>query len=285
MASEALKTIGADVIEIACEVDGNFPLHHPDPAKLKNLTWLQAAVKEHQADLGIALDGDADRIGVVDHKGFAILPDRLSLIFVEDILKHQGKQTILFDVKCTELLATFTQQWGGVPKMIATGHTSMKRAIKETNAAFATELSGHILFNDEHGVGVDDGIYAGLRLCHLISQNNLSLHERLSAFPNPIATEEIQIPVKEDEKFSIMHILQSSCFTGQDITDIDGLRVRFKKGWVLVRASNTTPCLTIRFEVAQASALAPLIKLTVTELHKNVPQLDLSELEELARTH
>lgn len=284
MASLALKQIGAEVIEIACEIDGNFPLHHPDPAKLKNLVWLQNAVKEHKADLGIAIDGDADRLGVVDHTGLPILPDRLSLLFVEDILKRQGKQTILFDVKCTELLATYTQQWGGTPKMIATGHTSMKRAIKETNAAFATELSGHILFNDEHGIGVDDGIYAGLRICHLISQSPLSLHERLAALPNPIATEEIQIPVKEDEKFSIMHILQSSCFKGQDITDIDGLRVRFKQGWVLVRASNTTPCLTVRFEVAKAPALAPLIQLTIDELHTHVPQLDLSELQSLAQS-
>lgn len=281
MASKALNALGAQVIEIACNVDGNFPLHHPDPAKLKNLTWLQNAVKEHNADLGIALDGDADRVGVVDHTGQAILPDRLSLLFIEDILKNQGKQTILFDVKCTELLTTFTQQWGGIPKMIATGHTSMKRAIKETGAAFATELSGHILFNDQDGVGVDDGIYAGLRLCHLISQSNTSLHERLSAFPNPIATEEIQIPVDEQEKFSIMNILQNSCFSDQDITDIDGLRVRFKTGWVLVRASNTTPCLTVRFEVAQASALAPLVELTVAELHAHVPQLDLTELTSL----
>lgn len=282
IASHALKCIGADVIEIACDVDGNFPLHHPDPAKLKNLSWLQEAVINEQADIGIALDGDADRLGVVDHTGAAILPDRLSLLFVEDILKRQGKQTILFDVKCTELLTTFTQQWGGLPKMIATGHTSMKRAIKETNAAFATELSGHILFNDEYGLGVDDGIYAGLRICHLISQDARSLHERLLALPSPIATEEIQIPVKEDEKFSIMHILQSSCFRDQEVIDIDGLRVRFKTGWVLVRASNTTACLTLRFEVAHASSLAALVQLTMTELHQHVPQLNLTELETLA---
>lgn len=283
MASTALKQMGAQVIEIACDVDGHFPLHHPDPAKLKNLKWLQEGVKQHQADLGIALDGDADRIGVVDHTGQAILPDRLSLLFIEDILKRQGKQTILFDVKCTELLTTFTQQWGGEPKMIATGHTSMKRAIKETGAAFATELSGHILFNDEDGVGVDDGIYAGLRLCHLISQSSASLHQRLAAFPNPSATEEIQIPVHEDDKFSIMNILQSSCFSDQDVTRIDGLRVRFKGGWVLVRASNTTPCLTVRFEATQAADLAPLIELTIAQLHKHVPQLNLTELQALAQ--
>ncbi len=281
IASAALKQLGANVIEIACNVDGNFPLHHPDPAKTKNLKWLQEAVLEHQADLGIALDGDADRVGIVDNLGQCILPDRLSLLFVEDILAHQGKQTILFDVKCTELLTTLTEQWGGEPQMIATGHTSMKRAIKKTNAAFATELSGHILFNDEFGIGVDDGIYAALRLTQLVSQSPLSLHERLQAFPNPIATEEIQIPVAEDEKFSIMHILQKNCFKQFPTVTIDGLRSSMQDSWVLVRASNTTPCLTIRFEALNTEALAQCVKQTQEELHAHVPQLDLSELHAL----
>ena len=281
IASQALKQLGASVIEIACNVDGNFPLHHPDPAKTKNLKWLQQAVLEHQADVGIALDGDADRVGVVDNLGQCILPDRLSLLFVEDILARQDKQTILFDVKCTELLTTLTQQWGGEPKMIATGHTSMKRAIKETQAAFATELSGHILFNDEHGIGVDDGIYAAIRLCHLLSQSTESLAERLHAFPNPIATEEIQIPVIEDEKFSIMHILQKNCFKSFPTVTIDGLRSTIQDSWVLVRASNTTPCLTIRFEALNTEALKHCVQQTMAELNEHVPQLDLSELKRL----
>ncbi|GAA6135417.1 hypothetical protein NBRC116188_22070 [Oceaniserpentilla sp. 4NH20-0058] len=281
IALKALKAIGANVIPIACEVDGNFPLHHPDPAKTKNLKWLSEGVIEHQADLGIALDGDADRIGVVDHLGKAVLPDRLSLLFIEDILQNQGKQTILFDVKCTELLTTLTQQWGGEPKMIATGHTSMKRAIKETQAAFATELSGHILFNDSHGIGVDDGIYAGLRLCNLISQQQTSLNQRLKQFPDPVSTEEIQIPVLEDEKFSIMHILQKNCFKQQAIIRIDGIRAKFVNGWVLVRASNTTPCLTVRFEAQNQATLTSIVLSTLAELHSQVPSLDLSKLKKL----
>lgn len=284
IASRALNAIGANVIEIACDVDGNFPLHHPDPAKTKNLKWLSDAVIQEKADLGIALDGDADRIGVVDHMGNPILPDRLSLLFIQDILQSQGKQTILFDVKCTELLTTFTQQWGGEPMMIATGHTSMKRAIKETNAAFATELSGHILFNDHEAIGVDDGIYAGLRLCYLLSGSDASLHDRLAQFPHPISTEEIQVPVQEDQKFSIMHILKKNCFKQQSVINIDGIRAKFVNGWVLVRASNTTPCLTIRIEAQDHATLTSIALATIGELHSQVPQLDLSELKQLCKS-
>lgn len=284
IASKALKAIGAQVIELACEVDGNFPLHHPDPAKTKNLKWLSEAVIENNADVGIALDGDADRIGAVDHLGQAILPDRLSILFIEDILKNQGKQTILFDVKCTELLTTLTQQWAGEPKMIATGHTSMKRAIKETNAAFATELSGHILFNDQHAIGVDDGIYAGLRLCHLLSLQADTLQARLAQFPNPVSTEEIQIPVQEDDKFSIMHILKKNCFKQQTIIEIDGIRAKFMNGWVLVRASNTTSCLTLRFEAQDSETLTNIALSTLAELQSQVPQLDLSKLRRICKT-
>ena len=281
IACEALKQLGANVIEVACEVDGNFPLHHPDPAKTKNLKWLSDSVIQHQADLGIALDGDADRIGVVDHEGNPILPDRLSLLFIEDILKKQGKQTILFDVKCTELLTTYTQKFGGEPKMIATGHTSMKRAIKETNAAFATELSGHILFNDAHAIGVDDGIYAGLRLCQLISQSTISLQERLAKFPNLISTEEIQITVEEDNKFSLMQLLTNNCFKEQSIDRTDGIRAKFQNGWVLVRASNTTPCLTVRIEAQDQAALTSIALSTLAELQSQAPKLDLAELKQL----
>jgi len=272
-ALSALKNMGADVIAIACEVDGNFPLHHPDPAKSKNLTWLKQAVLEHQADFGIALDGDADRLGVVDDRGNMILPDRLSLLFVEDILKKQPGATIIFDVKCTDVLSDFIQQQGGIANMIATGHTSMKKAIRETSAPFATELSGHILFNDEHGLGVDDGIYAGLRLCQLISEQPHSLSQRLNAFPNPVSTEEIQLPVKDSEKFSIMGLIQSHGFKDHDTFTIDGVRIQFDHGWALVRASNTTPCLTLRFEASTQDHLDTIQSHVMEELHRIIPNL------------
>jgi phosphomannomutase/phosphoglucomutase len=282
-AVKALKAMGANVIEIACQVDGDFPLHHPDPAKEKNLKWLKEAVLQSQAHVGLALDGDADRIGVVDNQGQAILPDRLSLLFIKDILlnnKHasRSKPTVLFDVKCTEQLHHSVTQWRGQPHMIPTGHTSMKHAIKQTHAVFATELSGHIIFNDEDGLGVDDGIYAGLRLCHLLSQQSEPLSTLMAEFPEAISTPEIQVTVKEDEKFSIMSLIQLHAFKDYPTSHIDGVRVTFPQGWALVRASNTTACLTLRFEAQDTAALNQNIAHVRKELQTLLPNLDLGAL-------
>jgi len=280
MAVKALRSLGAEVIEIACTVDGDFPLHHPDPAKSKNLKWLQEKVLFEKADFGFALDGDADRIGVVDNLGNTILPDRLSLLFIQDILaKYPAPQTnaphtILFDVKCTEQLHNYVERWGGSPMMIATGHTSMKRAIKQTNAIFATELSGHIIFNDETGLGVDDGIYAGLRLAQLLAGQSHTLNELMDQFPQPVATEEIQLTVKDSEKFSIMSLIQHHAFKGLETCTIDGIRVNLEKGWALVRASNTTPCLTLRFEAEDETSLQANMDLMTQELKKLLPNLE-----------
>ncbi len=292
IACQALRSIGVQVVEIACDINGDFPLHHPDPAKSKNLKWLQEKVLAEQADFGFALDGDADRVGVVDDKGEVILPDRLSLLFIQDILikntlikdknpqknlqQAEAQQTFLFDVKCTEQLSTFVQQWGGKAMMIATGHTSMKRAIKETNAAFATELSGHILFNDEIGMGVDDGIYAGLRLCQLLASQPATLHQLINQFPNPVATEEIQIQVLDSEKFSIMSLIQHHAFKDYETCTIDGIRVTLENGWALVRASNTTPCLTLRFEALDQVSLQSNMDTMTKELHRLLPDLELN---------
>lgn len=279
---QALKAIGATVIEIACDINGDFPLHHPDPAKTKNLRWLQAAVSEHNADLGIALDGDADRIGVVDNNGNVILPDRLSLLFVKDILANPLNQaqsrTILFDVKCTQQLHDYTKKWGGVPLMIATGHTSMKKTIKKTNALFATELSGHILFNDHNSIGVDDGIYAGIRLCHLLSASQFSLSQRLAEFKQTVASDEIQIQVNESEKFSIMSLIQRTIFLDHPKATIDGLRILFDDGWALIRASNTTACLTLRFEASNQQSFALIQNEVYQQLIQVLPNLKLSQL-------
>lgn len=286
-AVNALKRLGCEVIEIACDVDGDFPLHHPDPAKSKNLKWLQKAVLENNADVGLGLDGDADRLGVIDNLGNFILPDRLSLLFIDDIIKRQrasstkatSKLTFLYDVKCSSLLQQHIDGLGLNGKMIATGHTSMKRAIKETNAAFATELSGHILFNDENAMGVDDGIYAGLRLCQLLSEHKKSLSQLLDGFPHTVSTEEIQIAVNEEDKFSLMALIQSHCFKDYEPLKIDGLRINFADGWALVRASNTTPCLTLRFEALDASALNRIQMTVRTELLPYLPDLpDFSSL-------
>jgi phosphomannomutase/phosphoglucomutase len=293
IARDALRAIGVQVTEIACEVDGDFPLHHPDPAKTKNLKWLKESVMDEGADFGFALDGDADRIGVVDNRGQVILPDRLSLLFIRDILLKQRavqqealsqsaltrpplkQETVLFDVKCTDQLHQYVHQFGGLPMMIATGHTSMKRAIKETNAIFATELSGHILFNDECGIGVDDGIYAGLRLCQLLAEQPESLNTLMGQFPQPVATEEIQVTVKDSEKFSIMSLIQHHAFKQHDTCTIDGIRVQLKNGWALVRASNTTPCLTLRFEALDQESLMANMDLMSQEINALLPDLKL----------
>jgi len=281
IASDALRSVGARLSEIACIVDGDFPLHHPDPAKTKNLKWLQEKVLFEQADFGFALDGDADRIGVVDNLGKVILPDRLSLLFIQDILGKQAApqasapHTVLFDVKCTEQLHNYVERWGGSPMMIATGHTSMKRAIKQTNAVFATELSGHIIFNDETGLGVDDGIYAGLRLAQLLAEQPQSLSELMDQFPQPVATEEIQIQVKDSEKFSIMSLIQHHAFKDYETCTIDGIRVNLENGWALVRASNTTPCLTLRFEANDQTSLQKNMDLMTQELRALLPNLKL----------
>ncbi len=286
LALQALKSLGVDVIEIACEVDGDFPLHHPDPAKSKNLRWLKEAVLKHKADFGIALDGDADRLGVIDNNGANILTDRLSLLFIEDILSKQSNKnttsqkskTVLYDVKCSQQLEHYIKLWHGQPRMIATGHTSMKKAIKETNAIFATELSGHILFNDEHGIAVDDGIYAGLRLCQLLSQQPHSLSHMMARFPQPVSTEEIQIPVKEDEKFSIMGLITHHAFKDLQTIKIDGVRIHLQSGWALVRASNTTACLTLRFEADSQAALEQIKQLMKQELQSLLPDLSLEAI-------
>jgi len=284
LAVRALKALGAKVIGIGCEVNGEFPLHHPDPAKTKNLKWLKQAVLEHKADVGIALDGDADRVGVVDNLGNIILPDRLSLLFVKDILTHHSSDSsnsniILFDVKCTDLLFELTQDLGGQGKMIATGHTSMKKAIREDNAAFATELSGHILFNDPHGLGVDDGIYAGLRLCELISRGPQPLSEHLAAFAQTVSTEEIQVPITASNKFSTMQMIKSHGFKHYEKQTIDGLRIQFYDdqqqplGWALVRASNTTACLTLRMEAKTENGLDSIKQQVMNELTAYLPNI------------
>ena len=280
IAVELLQRLGCTVIPIACDIDGDFPLHHPDPAKTKNLKWLQAGVRDHQADLGIALDGDADRLGVVDEQGAIILPDRISLLFAEDILQRHPRATCLYDVKCTELLPKYIAKWGGHSRMIATGHSTMKKAIKETGAAFATELSGHILFNDQLGLGVDDGIYAALRLVDIIAKQSTPLSQRLQQFTQPVATEEIQIPVNEESKFHTMKVIAADAFWDLPVQTVDGLRVSFNlesgQGWALVRASNTTACLTVRFEADNAQTLASIQSFVKKELLGVLPSLEIS---------
>lgn len=250
-----LRTIGCEVIELFCDVDGTFPNHHPDPSKPDNLADLIASVKHYQADLGIAFDGDGDRLGVVDSNGKIIWPDRQMMLFARDVLASKPGAEIIYDVKCSRHLATQIVKHGGRPVMWKTGHSFMKAKLKETGAKLAGEMSGHIFFNDRW-FGFDDALYSAARLIEILSTDTRTSADVFADFPDSINTPELNIELTEGENFRFIDSMFSAAnFTGGKITNIDGMRVDFANGWGLVRASNTTPSLVIRFEADTQAAL------------------------------
>ena len=248
IAPKLYRRMGAKVLGLYCDVDGNFPNHHPDPSKPENLVDLIEAVKSSGAELGLAFDGDADRLGVVTNDGNIIYPDRQMMLFAADILENKPGAKIIYDVKSSRLLASWIKEYGGVPVMCRTGHSFIKAKIKEIDAKLAGEMSGHIFFNDRWN-GADDGVYAGARLLEILSKI-ADPSALLNALPNSVATPEINIIVGEGEQHKIVEQLQKTAkFAGStDIVTIDGLRVEYKDGFGLVRASNTTSVLVLRFE-------------------------------------
>ena len=266
IAPRLMKALGHEVIELFCEIDGNFPNHHPDPGKPENLNDLIEAVKKSNADLGIAFDGDGDRLGVISNLGEIIFPDQLLMIFAQDVLlKNKGAQ-IVFDVKCSNLLAQTIENAGGEAVMSPTGHFHIKNALKKSGAPLAGEMSGHIFFNDQW-YGFDDGHYSAFRLIEIISGIDKPLSSIFEALPKAFSTPEINIEVGEDQKFRIVRdfINDAEFFEGEKIT-IDGLRVNFKDGWGLLRASNTTPKLVLRFEAQTSKRLDEIQSLFLTQL-------------------
>ena len=250
-----LKILGCEVVELFCEVDGNFPNHHPDPSKPENLVELIASVKHFQADLGIAVDGDGDRLGVVDSNGKIIWPDRQMMLFAKEVLATNPGSDIIYDVKCTRHLASQITKYGGKPVMWKTGHSLMKAKLKATGAALAGEMSGHIFFKDRW-FGFDDALYSAARLIEILAKDARSSAEVFADFPDSINTPELAVEMAEGENFSFMDsLLAEANFTGGQITNIDGMRVDFADGWGLVRASNTTPSLVMRFEADSQVAL------------------------------
>jgi len=250
-----LKTLGCEIVELYCEVDGDFPNHHPDPSKPENLAELIAYVQHYKADLGIAFDGDGDRLGVVDSNGKIIWPDRQMMLFAKDVLTRRPGSEIIYDVKCTGHLASQITKYGGKPVMWKTGHSLMKAKLKETGAALAGEMSGHIYFNDRW-FGFDDALYSAARLIEILSKDTRSSAEVFAQFPDSINTPELNIEMEEGENFIFMErLLAEANFKDGNITTIDGMRVDFSNGWGLVRASNTTPSLVIRFEADSKEAL------------------------------
>lgn len=256
LAPRLLRALGCELIELYCEVDGTFPNHHPDPSKPENLKTLIETVRSEQADVGMAFDGDGDRLGIVDSAGNVIWPDRQMMLFAADVLSRQPGADIIFDVKCTRHLATEIARHGGKPLMWKTGHSLVKAKIKETGAPLAGEMSGHIFFK-ERWYGFDDGLYAAARMAEILSHDCRPTADVFAALPDSVNTPELNVTLAEGENFLYIEELQKRAdFPGATITSIDGLRVDFPDGFGLVRASNTTPSLVIRFEADDESALA-----------------------------
>ncbi|MDA9924991.1 phosphomannomutase/phosphoglucomutase [Gammaproteobacteria bacterium] len=268
VAPKLMRALGHEVVELFCEIDGNFPNHHPDPGKVENLQDLIEIVKKEEADLGIAFDGDGDRLGVVSNLGEIIYPDQLMMIFSRAVLKNSKRKEIVFDVKCTNLLAEIITEAGGIPIMSPTGHFHIKNTLKKTNAPLAGEMSGHIFFNDQW-YGFDDGHYSAFRLIEVIKDSTSSLSTMFDQLPKAYSTPEVNINVDEQKKFKIVKdfVSQSNFGEGEKIT-IDGLRVNFNDGWGLLRASNTTPKLVLRFEANSPERLNEIQNIFLNQLKK-----------------
>ena len=254
-AGDLYRALGCDVTELFCEVDGNFPNHHPDPAHPENLQDLIGCLREGDAEIGLAFDGDGDRLGVVTRDGQIIYPDRQLMLFAQDVLtRHPGKE-ILYDVKCTRHMASWVRRHGGVPLMWKTGHSLVKAKLRETGAPLGGEMSGHIFFKDRW-YGFDDGLYAGARLLELLSQvENPSAV--LNALPQSASTPELHLKLEEGESFELIGRLQKEArfAEAEAIVTIDGVRVEYADGFGLARASNTTPVVVMRFEGETPEAL------------------------------
>ena len=258
VAPKLLEALGCDVIPLYCEIDGRFPNHHPDPGKPENLQDLIASVAEHDADIGLAFDGDGDRLGVVTNRGTIIYPDRLLMLFAKDVASRNPGEDIIYDVKCSRRLAGLISNYGGRPIMWKTGHSLIKAKMRETGALLAGEMSGHIFFK-ERWFGFDDGVYSAARLLEILGTEALDAESVFESFPDDVSTPEINIEVGDDAKFSLMEQLhQDASFSDGEVSTIDGLRVDFANGWGLVRASNTTPVLVLRFGAEDESTLSQI---------------------------
>ena len=254
-AGELYRSLGCEVLELFCEVDGTFPNHHPDPAHPENLQDVVRVLQNSDAELGLAFDGDGDRLGIVAKNGQIIYPDRQLMLFAADTLtRHPGRE-ILYDVKCTRHLAPWIVAHGGKPVMWKTGHSLVKAKMREMNAPLGGEMSGHMFFKDRW-YGFDDGLYAGARLLELLSRES-DPSAVLNALPQSISTPELQLKLAEGENFALIEKLQREAnFPGaNDVIKIDGLRVEYPDGFGLARSSNTTPTVVMRFEAESQEAL------------------------------
>ena len=276
---QLLSKLPVDVVPLFCEPDGRFPFHHPDPSKPKNLEDLIKTVKTEDCDYGFALDGDGDRLGVVTKQGEIIFPDRLMMLFAEDILKHHPGEPIVYDVKCSRKLVDWVKAKGGVPTISPTGHSLVKAKLRDTHAPFAGEMSGHLFFNDERWTGFDDGLYAAVRLLEILSRTD-DPSGVLSKLPNAVNTPELQIPMAEGEPKRFIERLRAQAGQFADAADVikvDGLRVEWKDGFALARSSNTTPVVVLRFEGDTPEALKRVKTRFIEVLRSIEPNLVIPE--------
>ncbi len=254
-AGKLFRALGCQVQELFCEVDGHFPNHHPDPAHTENLQDLIKNLQTTDNEIGLAFDGDADRLGVVTKDGQVIFPDRQMMLFAKDVLSRNPGGQIIFDVKCTRNLATFVKEHGGVPLMWKTGHSLVKAKLKETGAPLAGEMSGHIFFKDRW-FGFDDGLYTGARLLEILSKE-VNPSDTLNQLPNAICTPELQLACAEGEPFTLLETIKANARfpSSVAINTIDGVRVEYADGFGLARPSNTTPVVVMRFEADSQAAI------------------------------
>ena len=273
VAKKVYERLGCNVIELYGEVDGSFPNHHPDPSKIENMQNLINSVEINNSSIGLAFDGDADRLGVISSEGEMIYPDRQMILFAKQVIQNNPNSKIVFDVKCSKLLSDAIINYGGEPLICKTGHTFIKQKIRETDAQLGGEMSGHIFFNDRWP-GFDDGIYAGARMLEIIAasgEKNIFYN-----VPNLVSTPEINIPVSDDKKFEIVEkFIENSHFDDALIIDIDGIRVEFERGWGLLRASNTSPVLVLRFEAETENDLENIKNLFNQNLKSIDPELNI----------
>jgi phosphomannomutase/phosphoglucomutase len=258
LATELFTRLGCNVTELFCDVDGNFPNHHPDPSKPENLVDLQKTMNENHLDIGLAFDGDGDRVGILDDKQNILWADRQMMLYSADVLKRKPGALIIFDIKSTSNLASYIKNLGGEPLMWKTGHSFIKAKMKETGAELAGEMSGHIFFK-ERWFGFDDGLYSAARMLEIVSQHDESSSEIFEALPDSFNTPELQIDFEEGEHYKFMtKFIDKAKFENADTVTIDGIRVNYAEGWGLIRPSNTTPCLVLRFEANDKNTLTTI---------------------------
>lgn len=276
IAPRLFQALGCDVIGLHTKIDGNFPNHHPDPNHAKNLQDVIAMVLQEKADLGLAFDGDGDRLGVIDNQGNVVWTDRLLMLFAMDVLSRKKGAEIIYDVKCTRHLPEVIKKHGGHPVIWKTGHSLMKAKMQETGAQLGGEGSGHIYFK-ERWYGFDDALYAAARLLEILGKESRSIAEIFEQLPQSLETEEINVPVADKVKFKLIEVLiKKGRFDGGDVSTIDGIRVEYPDRWLLARASNTTPSIVVKFEADTNEALEQVKTLLREQLLTIAPKLKIN---------